>query len=80
MFHNHMETDYCPNCGKKLDCATCESEIKPEPGDISVCIYCTSFLIFNDKVKLRLLTDDEIADLPAERRSQLVMARLLLRK
>ncbi len=44
----------CPKCNAKLDGAThVYGEGGPEPGDLSVCMYCSAALVF-DGVPLKL--------------------------
>lgn len=39
----------CPNCGATLNANTgCTDGTKPEPGDISICLYCQSINIFSE--------------------------------
>jgi hypothetical protein len=40
----------CPSCEKLLDAATSLEGAKPRPGDWSVCIHCTSLIIFTRSV------------------------------
>lgn len=71
----------CPSCGKRLDAATPYPSddwewVKPKPEDLTVCLYCTSFLKFEgEQLGLVLLTYEEIAALPSDIRSALVRAR-----
>jgi hypothetical protein len=41
----------CPVCGYKLDAATSadlkQPDLRPSPGDLSICFECTSVLIFD---------------------------------
>lgn len=74
--HHDLKEDQCPHCGHTFDCASSErKEQVPEPGDVSVCLYCTGFMIFNEEMKLRVLTAEEIAEMPAEKRSDLIQLR-----
>lgn len=56
----------CPSCGCKLDAATnlADERRRPSPGDLSVCINCTSFLVFDDNLILRNLSPEETKQLP----------------
>jgi hypothetical protein len=57
----------CPECEKINDAASAVVEltekgnpqIKPKPGDLSICIYCGHFSVFNDELQLRPMTEDE---------------------
>ena len=62
------ECDHCPICGFVLNAmsTTDMDSSQPESGDVSICFNCTSYLIFDENFKVRLLTVDEIVDLPNE--------------
>ena len=55
----------CPNkeCGKTLDGATNADDINdkssPEPGDVSICTYCETFLVYDDTMTLQFLDPDK---------------------
>jgi hypothetical protein len=57
----------CPNCGKVNDTVSGlvelgikgNPEIKPESGDLSICINCGYFSIFADDLSLREMTEEE---------------------
>lgn len=72
----------CPSCGKPLDAATFimgdENVKTPEDDDLTVCIYCRSFLKFYDGLKLRLMTQQEIAELPDKIRNMLIRTRQII--
>lgn len=58
----------CPVCGKKLDAATSveKEEAVPDPGDLSICLYCATVSVFDDNLKLKQMTNEEFAELPEE--------------
>jgi hypothetical protein len=58
----------CPVCGNKLDAATPTDKESgtPSSGDISICIYCATISVFDDKLKLSPITNEEFAKLPEE--------------
>ena len=57
---------FCPRCFKLLNAATnMEGKDKPEPGDFTICIKCSSVLRFNPDMQLELAHLDMI---PAEAR------------
>lgn len=75
----------CPKCGIHLDGATESNgqETNPKPGDISVCVYCGTFLMFDEedkKLSLRRLTDEEFITLPDADRVALQRVKNLLRE
>jgi DNA-directed RNA polymerase subunit RPC12/RpoP len=49
----------CVNCGKELDAAA-GFDKSPQAGDASLCLYCGHFMIFDDDLKVRAPTDDEL--------------------
>lgn len=72
----------CPTCGHAFNDATgfgstAEHE-QPEPGDISICIACASFLRFNDDLSLRMMTEPEVGELSDHTRSELMRMRRVL--
>lgn len=59
------EATCCPVCGMKVSAATStEGDHKPTPGDLSVCAYCATPLVFTDGLKLRKMTDLDMLALP----------------
>ena len=56
----------CANCGKRLDRASgvvdrqARNVQKPIPGDISLCIGCGHLSVFDENLRLRPPTDDEV--------------------
>jgi hypothetical protein len=72
--------DGCPVCFHPLDAATCATgDARPEPGDLTVCLYCTTFLRFDDQLRHVKLQDGEFSQLDAVERRTLVRARNLIR-
>lgn len=72
-FETHRPTSYtCPvkECGKILDAAIGGKE-PPKPGDLTVCSYCLNWLVWNVKMKPKLITEDEIIELDNENFVQL---------
>jgi hypothetical protein len=58
----------CLNCGQKTSLATDKGHgRKPKPGDISICTYCGHIMIFDDELKNRESTDNEIFDIAGNR-------------
>jgi hypothetical protein len=46
-------TDYCPCCGHIIEAATnVDSELAPDPGDVTICLYCCNLLMFSDDMQL----------------------------
>jgi hypothetical protein len=57
----------CPSCGYKLNRARAvKEEGLPSPGDVTVCIECVAWLVFNEALELRVLPLEEIEALDHE--------------
>lgn len=65
-----MKKDRCPNCGKRLDAATCFTDpaAKPAPGDLTICFYCGHLMAFADDLRVRQLTDPEMVEVAGDPR------------
>lgn len=74
---HRVPTCACPVCGYKLDRATDASgkAAIPAEGDVSVCIDCTAFLVFQQDLTVREMTLEEVGNLPDHIRHQLVKIR-----
>jgi hypothetical protein len=69
----------CPACQRTLDAATdILGQATPEPGDLSVCVYCSVVLTFNTDLTLRSLRQAEFDALSEELRAQLRVYRILV--
>lgn len=57
-----LNNPHCPNCKKLLDSFTAVSVSGsvPKPGDITVCLYCSTVLQFSDDLSLIEAEADEI--------------------
>jgi hypothetical protein len=61
----HDPTLDCPVCHEVLNASTdLTSDRTPEPGNVTLCIYCGSVLIYGDGLRLRQTWDPEILDHP----------------
>lgn len=57
----------CPKCNSLLDAATViVGTPKPAAGDISVCAYCATILIFNSDLSHRIAKPEDVIGLPIE--------------
>lgn len=63
-----LAKDNCPQCKHVIDAHSDPSNDRnsPDAGDFSVCLYCGSYLVFKEDLKLRLATDEEILEAPNE--------------
>lgn len=65
-----MKTDLpksnCPNCGHTLDASAGLDGVLPEPGDITVCVYCGHICAYDDDLRLRDLNEQEAYDVAGD--------------
>lgn len=56
----------CPHCNAKLDSRSEASgtQVDPTPGDFSICVHCTNYLIYDDDLTLRKLNESD--DIPTD--------------
>lgn len=74
MYQGRMGARHCPHCNKKLDgFSTIGDDRGPEPGAISVCLYCGKFAVFTEE-GFDKLSDEDFYALPEDVRNQLVQA------
>lgn len=66
-----LAEDTCPACGCKLDAAFGIDVQYPEPNDLTVCINCSFILVFDDRLKVRKVTKEDLASLDEETRHKL---------
>jgi hypothetical protein len=61
--HHHIPSN-CPNCSALLDGITpiTDKDIKPKPGDVSICFECCEFLEFANDLTLKMLDLEKIDD------------------
>ncbi len=57
--------DECPSCGQLLNAATDadDSDLRPKPGDRSICIHCGALLKYLPNLRLTLLNGQETAEM-----------------
>lgn len=54
----------CPVCGRLLEQATSAfKEVKPEPGDVMLCVGCASVLLLQNDLRPRQPTPEELTEL-----------------
>jgi hypothetical protein len=59
----------CKGCGHKLNAATdVEQKTTPNPGALSICLWCGYLAIFADDMSLRDLTDQEMHEVAGDKR------------
>lgn len=79
---HYVEHGKCPKCERNIDGATglVEGTPGPEEGDLSICAYCLTMLVFNEDLSSRVLGPEEFLELPTDARLQLsaAMAALVL--
>lgn len=64
----------CPRCSYSCDAADVvgQEDIRPKPGDLSICLHCGAPLEFGDDMAPRWLTGEEFARLPMGPRRVLI--------
>jgi hypothetical protein len=69
-----VNANKCLNCAKVLDAATCvhadcmHADCMPQPGSITICIYCGHIMAFGTDCSLRQLTDEEVIEIAGDPR------------
>lgn len=56
----------CTACGALLD--ACDGPGTPAEGDCTVCVYCSAINVFDEKLKLRAPTQEELDTLQQDER------------
>jgi len=76
-FHHLSNMDVpeciCPHCKAKLDAV--HGQEMPKEGDLSICVYCSTFLVFDKNLKLSILSKKEWNKLDEDTRVALNEAR-----
>lgn len=52
----------CPTCGRGVDAATHARAEVPKEGDVSICWYCATPLVFGPDLELRHMTFNELLE------------------
>jgi len=57
----HRQDGTCPRCGCEFGaCINMENEEAPKPGDVTMCLRCTSFYQFGEGLSLQPLDLDSV--------------------
>jgi hypothetical protein len=72
-----LPEDGCPVCKHKLNRATALESGTPSEGDVTVCLYCESYLKFDKDLRHLPMAPEEVAALPPKLHRQLEKARKL---
>lgn len=71
----------CPECGAAMDAHTPMADgtkaRKPQPGDLGICFECGISLVFDDDLRLRKATEEDLADVPPDILEKIFVARLV---
>jgi hypothetical protein len=69
----------CPSCGKGLDgyASVMVGERAPQPGDVTVCVYCCAVLQHTETKTLELA---DLESLPASLRKHIDRAKAIVRQ
>lgn len=76
--HCRVDASPCPVCNAKLDAATCASQAgrSPRPGDITVCLYCATILVFNPDLSHREADVNDLMELQKDTANWKLLTRL----
>lgn len=62
----------CPSCGARLNANTgCTDGSQPEPGDISICLYCQSINVFSEHLTTLKLPQEKYDKLSDEEKAEI---------
>lgn len=58
----------CPSCGKTIDALSRlkDDDIRPKPGDVTVCLDCAAVLVVNHDLTVRSPTPGELDDMATD--------------
>lgn len=78
--HTHVSME-CPACGHVLTAASnITGECAPKPCDVSICVHCAQYLMFDSEPPLRIMTDREFEALGDTQQAMLLSVRRLIRE
>lgn len=72
----------CPHCAKVFDAHThvSEPDVRPQPGDLSVCLYCAQPMYYDQQGLLRAATRDYLEDAGPEICQQILRVQRAIRR
>lgn len=78
-----IKANPCPTCGVVVDGATVigqREDVRPNPGDFTLCVYCLSFLRYGEGLSLKLLSAEDYKELAGDQKALgiLIKARMVL--
>jgi RNase P subunit RPR2 len=66
---HRIKMNECPSCHKQLDAASSvDDNLRPEPGEITICLYCGHIMAFDDDLSFRELTSKEMIEVAGDPR------------
>jgi hypothetical protein len=79
---NKLPEQICPACGYDLDAATYagKEDLRPRPGDVSICFKCANVLVFDVDMKLREPMSAELLEILQDEGVQNLVERLKTRR
>ena len=63
--HNIDDSFHCPTCNANLNACSKfgENDVKPKPGDMTLCLHCGTLMTFQDDGRLGLPTETDMRDI-----------------
>ncbi len=56
---HHLDPEPCPNCGHMIDaCTGLQGKESPDPGDVTICMYCGALLRYGEGLSLIKLSPE----------------------
>lgn len=62
-----IPTGHCLACGAKMECATHIGAATPDPGDVTLCLWCGHIMVFGDDLTVHNPTDEEMQRIAGSR-------------
>lgn len=70
----------CINCGHTLDaCTAMEDGATPNPGDITICLYCGEVSAFCEDLTTRSVSKEEFESYDDDLKSEIIKVQALIR-
>jgi hypothetical protein len=75
-----IQMQRCLACGAEVDRASVmKGNRLSQPGDISICFYCTAVFFLDERLMQRLATDEELGNLDTETMDAIIKTQRAIR-